>query len=151
MLQPADHRGFFLLPQRAAGLNADMSAAHGAAKPLAYVVDDEPMLLDLNEATLRSMGFEVRRFRGAELALEEYKKSKVPPAIIVTDYSMHRMTGLELVEACRLINPEQKFLMVSGTVSAAVFEHALVRPDEFMPKPYSLDDFAASVQRLTGG
>jgi DNA-binding NtrC family response regulator len=128
-----------------------VNAASGAAKPLAFVVDDEPMLLDLNEATLRSLGFEVRRFRGAELALEEYKKSTSPPALIVTDYSMHRMTGLELVEACRLIHPGQRFLMVSGTVTAAVFENALVKPDEFMPKPYSLDDFAASVRRLTGG
>lgn len=127
-----------------------MSAALGDARPLAYVVDDEPMLLDLNETVLRSMGFEVKRFRGAELALEEYKKSGTPPAIIITDYSMHRMTGLDLIEACRLIHPNQRFLMVSGTVTAAVFEHSLAKPDNFMPKPYALDEFADVIRNLTG-
>ncbi|MEY4387313.1 MAG: hypothetical protein RLY20_2596 [Verrucomicrobiota bacterium] len=127
-----------------------MNPPSATGKPVAYVVDDEPMLLDLNEAALRAMGFEVRRFRGAELALEEYKKSTPPPAIIVSDYSMHRMTGLELMEACRAIHPAQKFLLVSGTVTSAVFDAALMKPDDFMPKPYSLDALAATVRKLTG-
>lgn len=118
--------------------------------PLAYIVDDEPMLLDLNESVLRSMGFEVRRFRAAETALEAYNQEPVPPAIIVTDFAMHRMTGLDLIEACRKIHPDQKFLLVSGTVGASVFEHALQKPNEFMPKPYPMDQFSRTVKNITG-
>lgn len=119
------------------------------ATPLAYIVDDEPMLLDLNEAMLRSMGFEVRRFRAAEQALETYRLETFPPAIIITDFAMHRMTGLDLIEACRAIHPGQKFLLVSGTVNASVFDEAPTKPDHFMPKPYATDEFSAVVRRLT--
>lgn len=123
--------------------------ANQTAKPLAYIVDDEPMLLDLNESVLQSMGFEVRRFRAAELAFEAYRSESVPPAIIVTDFSMHKMTGLDLIEACRKIHPDQKFLLVSGTVNASVFEDSPAKPDHFMPKPYATDEFSAAVRSLT--
>ena len=119
-------------------------------KPLAYIVDDEPMLLDLNESLLRSIGFEVRRFRAAELAFEAYRSEPVPPAIIVTDFSMHKMTGLDLIESCRKMHPAQKFLLVSGTVDASVFAETPAKPDRFMLKPYATDEFSAAVRNLTG-
>ncbi len=122
---------------------------HPAAKPLAYIVDDEPMLLDLNEAMLRALGFEVRRFRAAELAYEAYRSEPTPPAIIITDFSMHRMTGLDLIEACRAIHAGQKFLLLSGTVNASIFEDSQTKPDHFMPKPYATEDFTAAVRQLT--
>lgn len=116
---------------------------------MAYVVDDEPMLLDLNEAVLRTMGFEVRRFRAAELAFEAYRRETTPPAIIVTDFSMHKMTGLDLIEACREIHPGQKFLLVSGTVNASIFDDVLEKPNDFIPKPYPMDKFSTAVRNLT--
>jgi CheY-like chemotaxis protein len=120
------------------------------AAPLAYIVDDEPMLLDLNEAVLRSIGFDVRRFRAAEIAFEAYKVAPVAPRIIITDYAMHRMTGLELTAHCRAMNPGQKILMVSGTVEASVFKDAPHKPDAFMAKPYSTDHLTEVVRSLTG-
>lgn len=121
-----------------------------ATAPLAYIVDDEPMLLDLNEAVLRSMGFDVRRFRAAEIAFEAYKTAPVAPAIIITDYSMHKMTGLELIENCRRLHPGQKVLMVSGTVDGAIFKDSGEKPDHFMPKPYSTEQFTEVVRHLAG-
>jgi len=130
---------------------SDMNpAASNPPKPIAYVVDDEPMLLDLNESVLRSLGFEVRRFRAAELAFEAYRLESVPPAIIVTDFSMHKMTGLDLIEVCREINPAQKFLLVSGTVGVGAFEGALQKPNDFMAKPYAMDKFSVAVKNITG-
>lgn len=108
------------------------------------------MLLDLNESLLRSLGFEVRRFRAAELAYEAYCQTPVPPVIIVTDYSMHKMTGVDLIEACRKLHPDQKFLLVSGTVDESAFKDSNAKPDFFMPKPYAMDRFAEAVRSLTG-
>jgi len=125
-------------------------AGESSAAPLAYIVDDEPMLLDLNEAVLRGIGFDVRRFRAAEIAFEAYRVAPVPPAIIVTDYSMHAMTGVELTQRCRELHPGQKVLMVSGTVDASVFQDAAQKPDYFMPKPYSTDRLTEIVRSLTG-
>lgn len=128
---------------------SDMNSATGnPSKPMAYIVDDEPMLLDLNESVLRSMGFDVRRFRAAELAFEAYRREPTPPIIIVTDFSMHKMTGLDLIEACRELHPTQKFLLVSGTVGASVIEGATEKPNDFMSKPYEMDKFSNAVRNL---
>lgn len=136
----------------APGVNSRRMNEQGDSSPppLAYIVDDEPMLLDLNEAVLRSIGFDVRRFRAAEIAFEAYRVAPIPPAIIVTDYSMHRMTGLELIQQCREINPGQKVLMVSGTVDTSIYEDSAQKPDYFIAKPYSTDHFTEVVQKLTG-
>jgi two-component system C4-dicarboxylate transport response regulator DctD len=127
-----------------------MSTAPQALKPLAYIVDDEPMLLDLNEDILRSIGFDVRRFRAAELALDAYRSTQARPAIIITDYAMHQMTGLDLIAACRALQPGQKIIMVSGTVNDTVFQDVPERPNCFMPKPYTADELTSAVRRLTG-
>lgn len=138
-------------PAAAVFIAPAMTPSAPASTPsIAYLVDDEPMLLDLNETVLRGLGFEVRRFRAAEQALEAYRSATVRPAIIVTDYSMHRMTGLELIEECRRLDPKQKILLVSGTVDSTVFRHATQKPDSFIPKPYSTDKLAEVVQSLVG-
>ena len=108
------------------------------------------MLLDLNESMLRTLGFQVQRFRAAELALDAYRKLAVPPAIIVTDYLMHKMTGMDLIQVCRQLHPGQKFLLVSGTVDSSVFEDSDTKPDRFMTKPYAMEQFAEAVRALTG-
>lgn len=126
------------------------SSGNPSTKLLAYIVDDEPMLLDLNESVLRAMGFEVKRFRAAETALEAYQFEPVPPAIIVTDYAMHKMTGLDLAESCRKTHPGQKVLLLSGTVTESEFAGTAVKPDRFMRKPYAMEEFSAAVRLLTG-
>jgi DNA-binding NtrC family response regulator len=125
-------------------------SGNNSAPPLAYLVDDEPMLLDLNEAALRSLGFDVRRFRAAEQALEAYRAAAIPPALIITDYAMHRLTGLDLIDACRRLHPGQKFLLLSGTVDDTVFRDCEQKPDGFMAKPYSMSEFAEAVRTLVG-
>lgn len=127
-----------------------MNPPNPAPKPVAYIVDDEPMLLDLNEDILRPLGFEVQRFRAAELALAAYRTASPRPLIIITDFAMHQMTGMDLIAACRELNPAQKIVLVSGTVDGSVFARADEKPDHFMPKPYTTEEFTETVQRLSG-
>jgi DNA-binding NtrC family response regulator len=127
-----------------------MNPAAPPEKPVAYVVDDEPMLLDLNEEILQSIGFDVQRFRAAEQALRAYQATTRRPAIIVTDYAMHQMSGLDLVSACRHINPDQKLIIVSGTVDESEFQDAPEKPDCFLAKPYDPNDLTSAVRDLTG-
>jgi CheY-like chemotaxis protein len=103
---------------------------------LIYVVDDEPMLLELASVILEPLGYTIETFRGPESALQAFKTAERPPDLLITDYAMHSMTGLDLVEACRQIRPRQKALVVSGTVGADILRDAPVKPDRFLAKPY---------------
>jgi CheY-like chemotaxis protein len=118
------------------------------SKPLIFVVDDEPLLIELASALLEPAGFEVKTFQNAELALEAYLAAKPPPALLITDYSMHRMTGLDLMRECRQINPRQKIILVSGTVDENIYSNSRIKPDRFLAKPYQSKQLIHLVQTL---
>jgi CheY-like chemotaxis protein len=115
---------------------------------LIYVVDDEAMLLELAKVILTPIGYQVQTFRDPEAALQSYAKAAVRPDLIITDYSMHNMTGMDLITECKRLKPSQKILLVSGTVGAEVFVHAPVKPDCFLPKPYEIRQFTETVHSL---
>jgi two-component system cell cycle sensor histidine kinase/response regulator CckA len=115
-------------------------------KTVVFVVDDEPMLLELAAVILKPLGCEVLTFRDPEAALREVPLRQ--PELIVTDYAMGRMSGMDLIRECRRLNPRQKLILVSGTVDEHVFADAPVKPDRFIQKPYQLQDFTDCVRDL---
>lgn len=116
-----------------------------------FVVDDEPMLLDLAAAILQPLGFEVRTFRDPRLALTEFAAAQPPPAVIVTDYAMGAMNGLDLVRECKCRNPRQKMMLLSGTVDENIYAGQPAKPDRFLAKPYQVREFVELVQKLAAG
>lgn len=111
-----------------------------------FVVDDEPMLLELAVLTLEPLGHVVRTFCSPETALREF--AAAAPDLVITDYAMGRMSGMDLIRECRRINPAQKIIMVSGTVDEQVFADARVRPDRFISKPYQLSVFSSCINEV---
>jgi DNA-binding NtrC family response regulator len=118
-------------------------------EPIVFMVDDEPMLLDLAEVILGPEGFNVRTFRDPEQALAAYKVAKPLPEVFITDYAMEGMNGLDLIRECRKLHPEQKIIMVSGTVDESIFAMTEVKPDRFLTKPYNVDRFISAVKKLS--
>jgi len=118
----------------------------GDSSRVIFVVDDESMLLDLAAAILQPLGFKVRTFTDPQTALTEFPAAK--PAVVVTDFAMGAMNGMDLVRECRRVNPRQKIILLSGTVDESIYDGASVKPDFFLAKPYQVRDFVESVQKL---
>jgi DNA-binding NtrC family response regulator len=119
-----------------------------AGRPLVFVVDDEPMLLELATMIVEPLGFRVRTFRDPVTALREYSLSQPLPVLVITDFAMHQMNGMDLIRDCRRINPRQKVLLVSGTVDAMVYRDAPQKPDAFLAKPYQTQELVNAVNTL---
>jgi CheY-like chemotaxis protein len=111
-----------------------------------FVVDDEPMLLELAAAILQPLGYNVRTFRDPRVALKEFPAAR--PAVIVTDYAMGEMNGLDLVRECKRVNPKQKMILLSGTVDENIYAGLPQKPDRFMVKPYPVHEFIETVRDL---
>jgi FixJ family two-component response regulator len=122
------------------------SAQKTAANSVVFIVDDEPMLLELAAVILKPIGCTVLTYRDPELALKEFPLKK--PALIVTDYAMGRMSGMDLIRECRRLDPNQKIVLVSGTVDEHIFLDAPVKPNRFLAKPYQLHEFTDCVREL---
>jgi DNA-binding response OmpR family regulator len=121
-----------------------------AAMPVVFVVDDEPLLLDLVAMILEPEGFDVKIYRDPLRAMAEYATFQPPPSLVITDYAMTGANGLEVIRACHKLNPRQKTMLVSGTVDESVYANSDVKPDTFIPKPYNADTLVAEVRALTG-
>ena len=115
-------------------------------KPVVFVVDDEAQILELEEALLLGEGYNVRAFSNPEEALKEYRASA--PDLVLTDYWMPRMSGMDLIRECRQINPGQKTILISGTVDGAVFADAVIKPNRFLSKPFQVDGFIKLVAEV---
>lgn len=128
--------------------SAAQPAAPEDARPLVFAVDDEPMLLELVTLVLQPMGFRVRTFRDPAAALQALRETRPPPVLIVTDYSMHSMTGLDLIRESRRLRPGQKVILVSGTVDETIYEGEKEKPDRFLAKPYPAEQLARAVREV---
>jgi|SRR5580658_1054354 CheY-like chemotaxis protein len=113
-----------------------------------FVVDDEPLLLDLAKTILSPLGFDIRIFNDPRKAMAEYLLAK--PALVVTDYAMPGLSGIEVIRECRRINPAQKTILLSGTVDETIYslEPEPTQPNLFLAKPYQVRDFVQAVQKL---
>jgi two-component system cell cycle sensor histidine kinase/response regulator CckA len=120
----------------------------GAMGPRIFVVDDEPILLELAEHILSNIQADVRTFTNPEVALQSYTNAETRPDLIITDFAMHEMDGLALIRACRRLNPKQKILLISGTVDESAFSGTGLKPDGFLAKPYQPAALTNVVQKL---
>ena len=119
-------------------------------RPVVFAVDDEPMLLELATMIIQPLGLRVETFRDPVTAVRAFSLANPLPALIITDFSMHQMNGLDLIRDCRRIHPKQKVLMVSGTVDENVYRESPFKPDAFLAKPYSASELSALVNKLLG-
>jgi DNA-binding NtrC family response regulator len=114
--------------------------------PTIFVVDDEVLLLELAETILTPLGCNVLTFTDPEKALRAFPAAA--PALVLTDYAMGRMSGMDLIRECRRLNPQQKTILISGTVDGEVFADAVVKPDQFVAKPYDLNKLVEMVRTM---
>jgi two-component system C4-dicarboxylate transport response regulator DctD len=107
-------------------------------------VDDDPDLRRATAQMLRLAGFEVQAFSSAASALAAITPGFAGP--VVTDIRMPEMTGLQLFERVREIDPELPVLLVTGhgdvdLAVAAIKDGAY----DFISKPFDAERLATAV------
>ncbi len=117
-------------------------------KPIIYLVDDEPVLLDLAEVSLKSRDYVIKKFDDPEEALRIFRKARPKPELLISDYAMGKMNGLELIERCKELHPALKTILISGTAGAEIVFNSAVRIDQFIGKPYQPANLSGLVEDI---
>ncbi len=120
--------------------------------PIAFVVDDEPLIADTLAVILRRIGFSAFAFYDAANALEF--AMTVTPDIVITDVQMPEMNGVDFAIALRKSVPEVKVLLFSGQASTAdLLSKARDKVYTFsvLAKPIHPADLLPQVSSLMGG
>ncbi len=116
------------------------------------VVDDDPNIVDLFVDLLSGDGrYEVKTAStgyDAGIMTERFK-----PHLLVLDYMLPDLNGNIVCERVRAMSElaETRILFVSGVVARAEVD-ALLRAgaDEFLQKPFDVDQLSATIERLSG-
>ena len=118
-------------------------------KGTVLVADDEPgMRLALREVLQRS-GWQVVMAENGERALDLLKQEQ-PYQLLMTDFRMGGMTGLELLHEARKLRPTLPAVMMTayGTVEDAV-RAMREGAGDYLLKPFSLETVIEVVDRVT--
>ncbi|MBI5385898.1 MAG: response regulator [Verrucomicrobia bacterium] len=115
-----------------------------------YLVDDDPLLLEVATLALSGGPWALEAFNTPQAALRRFQAAEARPDLILTDYSMGVMTGLDLVTECQRLDPDLKVIFASATIAADVLPAASVRVARFVPKPYTSQQLRAAVTEVLG-
>jgi PAS domain S-box-containing protein len=108
-------------------------------------VDDDPIVLLNTAATLADMGHEVLQADSGPAALDVLASE--PVDLLLTDYTMPKMTGAELIERARQTLPDLKVIIASGFASVP---EGKVLGVPRLAKPFSDRDLAGAIAGVVG-
>jgi DNA-binding NtrC family response regulator len=107
-----------------------------APKGVVFVVDDNALLLEFAVTILEKAGYTVKHFSDPKAVLRAMRDANPKPAILVTDYEMGEINGLELILSSHKIHPSLKTVLVSGTVDGSITLTHAAQVHRFLGKPY---------------
>ncbi|HMK49877.1 MAG TPA: response regulator [Thermodesulfovibrionales bacterium] len=110
------------------------------------IIDDEKIVGDMAKMALEKEGYAVETFTNAGPALDRLKMEKFD--IVVTDFKMRGIDGMEVLRRVKGLYPETKVIMITAFANLDTAIEAL-RGDvfDFFPKPVKIKELKASIQR----
>ena len=117
--------------------------------PRILLVDDEKYVRESLYTLLEREGYEVLASSNGADALNIFRLSVRPIELLVTDYKMPKMSGLELARECSRLNGELKVLYVSGSRPDEELQVDLqTRQRAFLAKPFRGGDLLRKAREL---
>jgi CheY-like chemotaxis protein len=124
------------------------NAAHGQGKHVLYLDDDESIVF-LMTRLLQRQGYRVSSHSEAPAALAAVRATPAEFDLVVTDYNMPGMSGLEVAQAIRDIRADLPVAMASGYITDELRQKApACGVLELIYKPNTVEDLCAAVERL---
>ncbi len=119
------------------------------AEKLILLADDEIMLRDLLAELLESSGFTVVRVISGTEALKVMKE-ELKVDLIILDYNMPEMNGLDCAAEIRKFNKEIPIILSSGSLGLNGNDIDMKKTgiNSFVNKPYEFDTMLATIQEL---
>ena len=110
------------------------------------LIDDDESLRRVTEYRLKEDGYEVIAAADGQQGLALFQSS--PVSLVLTDVRMPKMEGMDLLTRLKTIQPDLPVIMMTahGTIASAVEAMKLGAVD-YLTKPFSKEQLAASVQR----
>jgi len=106
------------------------------AEETIFIVDDDPNVLASLKRFLMAEDFAVRTFTDGHQALAELGEAQ--PAVLVSDYQMPRISGIEVLQQAHLISPDTVRVLITGALDLELALEAIRRGEVYriISKPW---------------
>jgi len=112
------------------------------------IIDDDPDLLDLLCSFFKQRGYNVITYSDAREALDEIENSKVAPDVVLSDFKLPVMSGVDFIKRIRKINLVLPIILMTAEGSLEVSLEAIeAGAYDFVLKPLHFPQLLISVQR----
>lgn len=116
--------------------------------PSILIVDDEPSVLRYTKTLLEIDHYRVETAASGEEALQRMHRGPAPN-LIVLDLVMPGMDGLQTLESCKKIRPEQKVLMMScSNDTTKVVQAMKLGAADYLNKPFQPPQLKGAIRRV---
>lgn len=125
-----------------------MNASKRDARPVVLVVDDRQNMLRLITKVLRREATVLTADGGAR-AIETLERQ--PVDVVLSDLKMPDVDGMEVLKACRKLQPNAEFILMTAHASVPTAVEALrLGAYDYVTKPFEPDTLRALVLRALG-
>jgi len=113
------------------------------------VVDDEPLVCKLVRAILERWGFQVLTAADGEEALALYQEHSAVIDLVLLDFAMPGLTGLQVLGELQKIDPEVQVVFSSGHILGSDTDQLLAAGARaFLAKPYRPEELVGKIRQV---
>ena len=115
------------------------------------VIDDDKITLDLVQIILEEVtSGEIHTFTDSKQALDYVQSDSMDHvSLVICDWLMPDVSGLEILAALRKSKPNCPFLMITANATKQlVIDSILLGVNDFVVKPFHTNDLIKKVERL---
>lgn len=113
------------------------------------LIEDEPHIRHMARIMLTRLGYTVIEARDGAEAVEIFSRNRKEIRWVLSDLTMPRMNGWEMLNAIRRLSPDIPVILTSGYDEAHVMagDHP-ERPNAFLGKPYLIQELRDAIRRI---
>jgi CheY-like chemotaxis protein len=129
--------------------SARIEPAVRAGTETILLVEDEPGVRQLVREMLHRLGYTILEAGGGFEALRIIERYQGAIDLLLTDVIMPQMSGRDLAERLRAVQPLLKVLYMSGYTDDMLAHHGVLEPNVYLlPKPFAPDELAKKLREV---
>ncbi len=115
------------------------------------LIDDEQIIVEMVTTILEQLGYKVTPETNSLRALEIFRSRPGEFDLIITDYTMPKLTGTDLSKEILCIRPDIPIIVCTGFSEKLTAHGAMDLGVELMMKPFSMKQIAELIRRVLRG
>jgi len=113
------------------------------------MVDDEEIIIDVSIEMLEKIGYRVLKTLSGKEAISEYQANSAKIDLVILDLIMPKISGSEVYDKLKEINPQVKVLLSSGySVDGQATEILKRGCNGFIQKPFNMGELSRKVNEI---